>query len=297
MDYGIPAPSYRLPAATSVGRVRLQVSDLGQSLDYYTRVLGLRELERSTGSMLLGPAGTPRPLVELIERPGAAPAPPRGRPGLYHFAVLLPDRRTLGAFIRHLSEVGERAGASDHRVSEAVYLQDPDGLGIEVYADRPRDEWRHRDGQLVMATDPLDVAGLVQAAEGSDWSGMPAGTTMGHIHLHVGDLDSAAGFYHEALGLDRMVWSYPGALFLAAGGYHHHLGLNTWAADRDPPGGDAAKLVEWELLVPSARDAEDAGTSLAAAGHPVERSQGHIRTEDPWGTRLRIRPLQHEEGS
>ena len=295
MDHGIPAPGYRLPASTKVGRVRLQIADLERSFDYYTRVLGLRELESSGGSIVLGPAGRPRPLVELIEKPGVDPVPPRGRPGLYHFALLLPDRRQLGAFIRHLAEVGERAGASDHRVSEAVYLQDPDGLGIEVYADRPRDEWRHRDGQLVMATDPLDIPGLVQAAAGSDWSGMPTGTTIGHIHLHVGDLAAASAFYHDALGLDRMVWSYPGALFLAAGGYHHHLGLNTWAAARPPAGEDDARLLEWELLVPTAGDAEDAGASMAAAGHPVKRSRSSVRTEDPWGTRLHIRPLQHEE--
>ena len=153
-----------------------------------------------------------------------------GQLGLYHFAILLPDRAALGRFVAHLARIGERAGASDHLVSEALYLSDPDGLGIEVYADRPRATWRY-DGQrqLAMDTRPLDLNSLVQAAGGEPWTGMPAGTVMGHVHLHVGDIERAAAFYHAALGLDKVVWSYPGALFLSAGGYHHHVGLNTWA--------------------------------------------------------------------
>ncbi|HUG39317.1 MAG TPA: VOC family protein [Longimicrobiales bacterium] len=289
ISYGIPSPGFRLDAGTRIGRVRLQVADLGRSLAYYEGVLGFRVLERSGKRVSLGEEGTDVPLIELHEKPGSAPVPPRGRLGLFHYAILLPDRAALGALLRQLTELGQRPGTSNHLVSEALYLQDPDGLGIEVYADRPRAEWRHRDRQLVMATQPLDIAGVVRAAGSASWSGMPAGTTIGHVHLHVGDLDRAAAFYHEALGLDKVVWSYPGALFLSAGGYHHHLGLNTWAASAPAAGEGDARLLDWELLVPSPDDVEGAIASMQAAGYPVERGAGGAVLRDPWGTALRIR--------
>jgi len=288
-EYGIAPAGYRLPAETRLGRVQLQVADLDRSLDFYQRVLGLRVLTRSERSASLGAAGSDEVLVELNERPGAAPVPRRGRLGLYHFAILLPDRAALGRFVRHLAESGERAGASDHWVSEALYLQDPDGLGIEVYSDRPRSDWRLQDRQIAMSTEPLDLGSLVRAAGDEPWSGMPEGTVIGHVHLHVGDLERAAGFYHQGLGFDKVVWSYPGALFLSAGGYHHHLGLNTWAAGAQPAGEGDARLLEWEIVVPSAADAEGALASLQAAGYAVERTADGGLVRDPWGTALRVR--------
>ncbi len=291
-DYGIPAPGFRLDPGTRPGGVRLQVADLDRSLAYYGRVLGFRLLERSDARASLAAEDSNAPLIELLERPGATPVPRRGRLGLFHYAILLPDRAALGAFVKHLHELGERAGASDHLVSEAVYLQDPDGLGIEVYADRPRSEWRDRDREIVMATEPLDLASVVAAAGDTAWAGMPAGSTLGHVHLHVGNLERANAFYHEALGLDRMVWSYPGALFLAAGGYHHHLGLNTWAAAAAPAGEDDARLLEWELRVPSAETLDAAVESVESAGHDVERTSDGVRVRDPWGTALRMRMVE-----
>jgi catechol 2,3-dioxygenase len=174
-------------------------------------------------------------------------------------------------------------------VSEALYLTDPDGLGIEVYADRPRATWRHEGRQLVMDTTPLDVADVVRAAGGEPWRGMPAGTRVGHVHLHVGDLDEAAAFYHAALGLDAVVWSYPGALFLSAGGYHHHLGLNTWSGPgaARPQDGDA-RLLEWELVLPRADDVDAAARSIEAAGYEVARTERGPLATDPWGTTLRL---------
>jgi catechol 2,3-dioxygenase len=290
-EYGIAPPGYRLPEETRLGRVTLQVSDLERSLAYYTEVLGFRIVERSEGEASLGPEAGDDVLIELRERPGAVPVPRGGLMGLYHFAILLPDRAALGRFVQHLGDVGARAGAADHLVSEALYLQDPDGLGIEVYADRPRSEWRHEARQLLMTTEPLDLTGVVAAARGAKWTGMPAGTTVGHVHLHVGDLAAASAFYHEALGLDRMVWNYPGALFLSAGGYHHHLGLNTWAAGARPAGDGDARLLEWEVLVPGAGDAEASAGSVERAGGVVRREGGSWLVSDPWGTTLRVRAL------
>jgi catechol 2,3-dioxygenase len=288
LPYGIAPPGFRLGPGTGLGLVRLQVSDLERSLDYYGRVLGLRVLESTDDQASLGAAGGETPLIELRERPGASPVPRGGRLGLYHYAILLPDRAALGLFVRHLKALGEGAGASDHLVSEALYLQDPDGLGIEVYADRPRSEWRQRDRELVMATEPLDLADVARAAGGEAWSGMPGGATIGHIHLHVGDLERADAFYHGALGLDRTVWSYPGALFLSAGGYHHHLGVNTWAAAAGAAGENDARLLDWELLV-APEDLESAIASMESAGHPVERDDDGALLRDPWGTALRMR--------
>lgn len=295
LEYGIAPPGHRLPAATRLGRVRLQVADLERSLGYYQRVLGLRVLDRATSHATLAAEGDALPLVELHERPGAAPVPRRGHLGLFHFAVLLPDRAALGRFVAHLAELGEPAGASDHRVSEAIYLHDPDGLGIEVYADRPRSTWRHRAGQLLMTTEPLDIESLLLAAGGEPWTGTPAGTVIGHVHLRVGDLARAEAFYHEALGFDKVVWSYPGALFLSAGGYHHHLGLNTWAAGAEPPGEDDAQLLEWEVLVPTDEDARAAMESITAAGFTVDHTYEGGVARDPWGTPVRVR-TQPEAG-
>jgi len=282
---GIEPPGFRLPDETHVGSVHLLVSDLARAVAYYEDVLGLRVSAPTTEAVTLGVPGGDRPIVALHTRPGVVPAR-RGAFGLYHFAILLPDRAALGRFAAHLSARGERVGMADHLVSEALYVWDPDGLGIEVYADRPRHTWQQSDRELVMTTDPLDVRGLIAAGGAGKWDGAPAGTTVGHVHLHVGDLREAEAFYHAALGLDKMVWSYPGALFLAAGGYHHHLGTNTWA-----PGPRAqtheARLLEWQLVVREAA-ASAAADSLRTARYSPEAVEHGWAVDDPWGTRLRI---------
>jgi catechol 2,3-dioxygenase len=190
--------------------------------------------------------------------------------------------------VQHLAASRAYAGMSDHFVSEAVYLQDPDGLGIEVYADRPRSSWRTVDRQLAMTTEQLDVDNLVAAANGEPWTGAPAGTRIGHVHLHVRDIELAEAFYHEGLGLDKVVWNYPGALFLSAGGYHHHLGTNTWAAGAPPPTEDDAHLLEWEVVLPDAASIDGAARSLESRGFAVERIGGEVVAHDPWGTQLRL---------
>jgi catechol 2,3-dioxygenase len=179
---------------------------------------------------------------------------------------------------------------SDHFVSEAVYLTDPDGLGIEVYADRPRDAWRYDERQLRMATNHLDVDDLVRSAHGEHWIGMPAGTVLGHVHLYVDDIDKAEAFYHDALGFDKVVWSYPGALFMSAGGYHHHLGTNTWAKGASPATDADARLLEWEIVVPTKKDAERAAQNVLAAGYEAKPENGEWILTDPWGTSLRLVP-------
>ena len=290
--YGIQPPAFRLPGATRLGPVRLSVSDLGRSIAFYEDVLGLRAERDGAASARLG-AADGRVLAVLDSRPGVTAAP-RGAVGLYHFAILLPGRDDLGRFLGHLLGAGVHPGMADHLVSEALYLSDPDGLGIEVYADRPRAEWRQHGRELAMATDPLDARSVMAAAGGTEWAGMPAGTVMGHVHLHVGDLDAAAAFYHAALGLDKVVWSYPGALFMSAGGYHHHLGTNTWARGAAPRD-DQARLLSWDLIVPREDDAQAAAASLAAAGYGVRDEAGVFMAADPWGTALRIAADKHQD--
>ena len=293
-SYGQAPAGFRLPAGTRLGWVRLQVADLERSLEFYQSVLGLRTLEQAGGRAVLAAQGDSAALLELRERRGARAAPRRGALGLYHFAILLPDRASLGRFLRHLGEVGVRAGAGDHLVSESLYLQDPDNLGIEVYADRPRSTWRRVGRELMMATDPLDSGGLLAAAGEERWAGMPRGTVIGHLHLHVGDLEQAAAFYSEAVGFDRTVWHYPGALFLGAGGYHHHLGTNTWAGSgATPPAEQDARLLEWTIELPDRVTLSAAGESVPRSGCSIrwEEDSAHrpeLVTQDPWGTRVRL---------
>ncbi|MBC8088283.1 MAG: VOC family protein [Phycisphaerae bacterium] len=287
------APSrYQLPVAVELGAVTLQVADLERSLEYYQRVVGLRVLSRGDGHAALGAESGHKALVHLVEKRGVRPVPPRGLLGLYHFAILLPSRVALGQFLAHLGRVGERAGMSDHLVSEALYLTDPDGLGIEVYADRARESWQMDGLAIAMATDPLDVRGLVAAGGASVWSGAPAGTRIGHVHLYVGTLEEAASFYHEGVGFDRVNVQFHGALFMSAGGYHHHLGTNIWAAKSPVATGDDARLLEWTVVLPVQADVEGVAQSVQAVGYKgAFDSSGHAEdfvATDPWGTAVRI---------
>ena len=286
---GIAPPGFRLPDDTHIDSVMLQVADLDRSIAYYKGILGMHVLRRSDDRAELGSEHDNRALIKLVQNPDAQPVPRRGLLGLYHFAILLPDRASLGRFVAHLGEIGAYAGMSDHLVSEAVYLTDPDGLGIEVYSDRPRDTWRLLDRQLEMTTKPLDVASVIGAAGGKKWDGMPAGTTIGHVHFYVGNIDEAARFYHEGLGMDKIVWNYPGALFMSAGGYHHHVGTNTWAAGARPASDDDARLVEWELVVPDMNVVQAAAASIAAAGFGVKADRDAMLASDNWGINLRLR--------
>ena len=286
--FTIVPPRYQLPAALELGPVKLQVADLARSVAYYERVLGLRVIERSSDRAALAATGTNTPLVQLVEKAGVHAVTPRGRLGLYHFALLLPARVALGQFLRHLQELGEYAGMSDHLVSEAVYLTDPDGLGIEVYADRARNTWRMDGSALAMATDPLNVLELLNLASNTAWVGMPADTRIGHVHLYVGDLLESERFYHHGLGLDKIVLKFPGALFMSAGGYHHHLGTNTWAAGSPPATENDARLLEWTIRLPTQTDVNNAAESITTAGYSVATVAGDAVATDQWGTRVRV---------
>ena len=285
--YGLAPPGFRLPDDLRLGPVVLQVANLERSTEFYSRVLGLRVVPLDGGAQLSAD-GSEEPLVELRVRRDARRVPPGGRLGLFHFAILLPDRGSLGQFIVHLSNANVRAGSADHWVSEAVYLQDPDNLGIEVYADRPRGEWTTMGDEVAMATEPLDFDSLVRAAGDKQWAGMPANAVIGHVHLHVGSLQAAEAFYHAALGFDKTVWSYPGALFLSAGGYHHHLGTNIWASGALPAGENDARLLEWRAVLPGAGDVLAAAESVRTAGYAVATDGEDRVVADPWGTTVRL---------
>jgi len=267
-----------------IGAVRIAVADLDRAVAFYEQAIGLRTLDSAGGVARLGPEGG-SPILELEPDPGAPPRPP-GTTGLFHFAILVPTRGDLAAALRRVSDAGWRfTGASDHLVSEALYLNDPEHNGIEIYRDRPREEWDYDGGQVRMATIPLDLD-AVMADLGDAYSGapMPARTTMGHVHLNVSDLASTERFYAGGLGLDVTVRGYPGALFLSAGGYHHHVGANTWAGEGAPrPPVGALGLRSYEVVVPEASELDSLERRLAVAGADVHRDDGVLHSADPSG--------------
>jgi catechol 2,3-dioxygenase len=274
-----------LPSATHIGSVHLTVADLEAQRSFYERALGLRELERDGSTVRLGPDGGPV-ILELTGDPDA-PRRPHGTTGLYHLAVLVPGRADLGQALRRVIESGWRfTGASDHLVSEALYLNDPEGNGIEIYRDRPREEWARSDeGVIQMATLPLDLDGVLGEIEAAEPvpALMPAGTHIGHVHLQVANLRDAETFYSGALGFEVTVRTYPGALFVSAGGYHHHIGLNTWeSAGGSPPPEGSTGLRSFELVLPTADDANLVADRARATGAQVETRDGTAILLDPW---------------
>ena len=282
-EAGIHPSPYRLPGAARVGRVRLAVSHLERSLAFYTSIVGLVVLARDEEDHVaqLGVGG--EVLLELQQLAGVQGIQNRSRLGLYHTAFLLPSRPALADFVLHLQNSDVPFGSSDHLVSEAVYLTDPDGLTVEVYADRPREQWAVEKGELLGGILPLGFHELLPVASGR-WSGAPLGTTVGHLHFFVGDLSQAKKFYHDALGLDIMTWRLRGALFTSAGGYHHHIGLNIWAAGSPVASAQDARLLFWQLLLPNYQDVEEVKASCAREGYAGQRNG----FSDPWGIRIEL---------
>jgi catechol 2,3-dioxygenase len=264
---------------TSIGAVYLTVADLDRSERFYRDVLGFRELARGGDTLTLSADGA-MPLLALTEQPGARPKP-AGATGLYHFAILTPSRLDLARSLRRLAEMRyPLSGASDHLVSEALYLDDPDGNGIEIYRDRPRAEWPQAGGQIRMATDPLDIDGILAELERDDrpWDGLAPATTIGHMHLHVADLKAAEAFYHGVLGFDIIVRYGPSALFVSAGGYHHHIGLNTWAGVGAPPApAGSAGLRSFVVRLPDQSALDAVLARVREADVPIEEiAQGAL---------------------
>ena len=241
---------------TTVGAVHLTVADLARSLAYYTEAIGLDVLGLGDGEASLGSGGNE--LLRLVEEPGARPAD--GYTGLFHFALLVPERRHLAGWMQHaIRDRVQLTGASDHFVSEALYLRDPDHHGIEIYADRPRRLW---EGQVDrIGTWPLDVDDLL-ATNTEPAAALPAGTRMGHVHLRVADVEESIRFYRDVVGFDLMAQLGDQAAFLSAGGYHHRLGANTWESRSAPPApAGTARLTHFTIVVPDA----DEGQRIAAA--------------------------------
>lgn len=280
-----------LPDDIELGEVRLKVSNLARSLVYYQQALGFTVRRREGNIAELGAPDGPT-LVVLEEIPDAVVVPPNRTTGLYHYAVLLPTRRDLGLMLRRLLELGIDIGQADHGVSEALYLSDPDHNGIEIYRDRPRSEWQYEaNGDVHMVTEPIDWRGLLREAEGYEWNGIPSGTKIGHVHLHVHDLNAAHKFYCELLGFDLMVdgGRFMGALFVAAGGYHHHLGLNVWAgrgAPRPPENGTG--LVYYTIGFPDAASLQATLERLRGEDIPLEDRSGAWFVQDPSGNWIRL---------
>ena len=245
---------------TTLGPVHLTVTDLDRSVGFMQDAIGLRPHGREDGVASMGAGAAD--IVVLHEEPGARR--PGRTAGLFHFALLFPTRRELARALQRVAlSRTPITGASDHGVSEAIYLDDPDGNGIELYADRPRELWPppRREGERVgMFTEPLDVPDLMATVDGQDPTRHAEdGLRLGHMHLHVGDLEAAIRWYAEELELEEMT-RYPGAGFVAWDGYHHHLGINTWRGEGVPPApDDAVGLHHWEVLAP---EAPEEGTTL-----------------------------------
>ncbi len=275
-----------IPATTRMGAVHLTVGDLERSLGYYGGEVGLDLLGREGGRASLG-AGQAE-LLGLVEEPGARPA--GGHTGLYHFALRVPERADLARWLAHAArDHVPLLGMSDHFVSEAIYLTDPDGHGIEIYHDRPREVWEGQVGAR-MTTDPLDVASLLGELDDparAPFDGLPAGTDMGHIHLQVADLRDAVSFYRDLLGFDVMAELFGAAAFFGAGGYHHHVGANTWhsrGASPPPPG--SAALRHATIVLPDTAERDRVAGRIADFGQEPEARAAGVLVRDPSGINL-----------
>lgn len=273
---------------TEIGLVALRVVNLERSLRFYEGILGFQRVEQTPGSIALGTQDG-RPLLTLWETPGARPQPQRST-GLYHVAILLPSRAALGQVLARLAQARWPIGQSDHLVSEALYISDPDGNGLEIYRDRPRSSWKWSNGMVEMAVDPLDLQSLLDEGlrEPQFSPVLPAGTRVGHIHLQVAEIQQAEHFYHTILGFD-ITARMPGALFVSAGGYHHHIGLNTWNSRGAGPAPEGtAGLQSFIIAVPDAEALAAVRARLVDHHVPFQEQENAIVVADPWHNQIHI---------
>jgi catechol 2,3-dioxygenase len=268
---------------TAVGEVHLTISDLDRSLRFYQNQLGFTVHTRRDRIARLGAGG-----ADLLVLSQCEDAPRvRGTTGLYHFAILVPSRADLGRALRRLVDTDTvMQGAADHGVSEALYLADPDGNGIEVYRDRPREQWPYVGGELRMGADPLDLESILAERAGGDGAGLAPETTIGHVHLHVSRLAEAERFYVDVLGFELMQRYGPSALFVSAGGYHHHFGLNTWAGVGAPPPPPGALGLHHVNVRMTTHGAAAVVERLQAAAVPFESRAEGVLVHDPAGNAI-----------
>ncbi|MFJ7744540.1 VOC family protein [Peribacillus sp. NPDC097295] len=270
---------------TFVGEVSINVLDLEDAITFYEDVIGLRVLEKTDSKAVLTTDGK-TPLLTLEQPKDVIPKEGRTS-GLYHFALLLPTRADLAVFLRHLLATQYRFGAADHGVSEALYITDPDGNGIEVYYDRPSFEWEWTEGEVKMVTEPLDGNGILAESDAA-WSGLPVGTLMGHIHLHVANLQDAEKFYASGLGF-KVVTRYEGALFTSTGGYHHHIGLNVWNGTGAPAPKKNSVGLNWFTLVYENEEARNKVIEqLKEIGSVVSLEAEDYVVTDPSGNEIHL---------
>ncbi|MGI8314117.1 VOC family protein [Halobacillus mangrovi] len=271
---------------TYIGRVKINVQDLKRSVQFYQDVIGLQILKQTKRNAHLTADGSS--VLLTIEQPDFVKPIQASATGLYHFALLVPTRKDLAKVLHHLTKIGIRLGASDHLVSEALYLSDPDGNGIEIYTDRNSENWIWNQNRVKMAVDPLNTNDLLSELENSDGQGLPAHTKMGHIHLHVAELQTTQTFY-EALGFEVVSRLGNQALFMSTGGYHHHLAFNMWKGVHAPSAPeDSAGLNAFSIIFPDNEKREIAAHLLDALDYPVIKDPEFYRTEDPSGNKVHL---------
>jgi catechol 2,3-dioxygenase len=275
---------YRLPGTTHISYIHLRVRDLDRTVTFYQERLGFRVIDQQPAAVSFSASGTVPPQIILTGHPGAQPRPPRTT-GLYHTAIRLPDRRALARVLRQLIDFGWwLQGAADHLVSEALYLPDAENNGIELYADRPRDQWVWSGDQVEMSTEALDIDGLLALVDAAPWDGIDPRTVIGHMHLNVSDLERSEAFYCDLLGFDVTQRSYPGALFVSAGGYHHHIGLNVWNGHgAPPPPPDSTGLIGFGIALPDETSRRTLIERARSAGAAVDEAGEAAQVTDPDG--------------
>ena len=270
-----------------INQVTLKVRNLDKALDFYQKILGFRVYKQTSDCVQLS-AGEAEPLMVLDNSEEVEPLS-ESTTGLYHFALLLPEKADLADFTKHLLEQNVPIASSDHLVSEAIYFSDPEGNGIEVYIDRPSSMWNWEGGEVQMAVEPLDFEELFRFSNPSGWVGLPERTMMGHIHLHVSDLEESKRFYCDGLGFDIVSRLGNDALFISTAGYHHHIGLNTWKGrGATPPSEEAAGLMWFDIHYPEPHSRQTAIERLEQMGAWIERENGVIYVKDPSQNTIRL---------
>ncbi|MCM2677096.1 VOC family protein [Alkalicoccobacillus plakortidis] len=275
---------------TKLGHVRLRIANLEKSIHFYKEIIGFPVVQQHGSEAHLS-VEEGEPLIILEEIPNAKRLPERSAAGLYHVAILLPDRASLASILYHFADKQVRIGQADHLVSEALYLSDPDGNGLEIYRDRDRSDWNvDSSGDYVMASDPINIENLLTEADEHSWSGLPKGTIIGHVHMHVADLEETEAFYRDVIGFET-VGNYRAmqAKFMAAGRYHHHLGFNIWAGKDVPPTpATAVGMTYYTIKLVNEQEQNDLIERLKQANHNYRQEGNTLWVIDPAGMTIRF---------